>query len=143
MEKTSQVLCHCVRTEISEETRAPSRIRTCNPSVRFIRDIAHTQRCHWVTRVWCLMCGKYDNGLFIVRTRKLREVHQNVGKTEHLLHESGFKPTSFSKQIMPPSVWLCFLGMLLVLLQIYYICDCKHKQNKITFVARNSHNMLY
>lgn len=101
--KTTQVLCHCVRTEISEETRATSRIRMCNPSVRFIRDIAHTQRCHWVIRVWCLMCGKYENGLFIVRSRKLSEVHQNVGKTQHLLHESGFKPTSFSKQIMPAS----------------------------------------
>jgi hypothetical protein len=52
------------------------------------------------------MCGKYDNGLFIVRSRKLSEVHQNVGKIEHLLHESEFKPTSFRKQIMPPSVQL-------------------------------------
>jgi hypothetical protein len=117
MEKTLQVLYHCVRTEISEETRAPRRIRRCNPSGGFIRDIAHRQRCHWVIRVYCLMCGKYDNGLFIVRSRKLSEVHQNVDKTEHLLHESGFKPTSFSKQIMPPSVRLCFLGMLLGLLK--------------------------
>lgn len=118
MKKTSQVLCHYVRKEISEETRVPSRIRTCNPSVRFIRDIAHKQRCHWVTRVWCLKCRKYDNGLFIVKSRKLSEIHQNVDKTEHLLHESGFKPTSFSKQNMPPSVRLYFLGMLLGLLKI-------------------------
>jgi len=109
---------HCVRTEVSEETRAPSRIRTFNPSVMFMRDIAHTQRCHWVNRAWCPMCGKYDNGLVIVRSRKLSEVHQNVGTKEHLLHESVFKPTNFSKPIMPPSVRLCFLGMLLVLLKI-------------------------
>lgn len=73
MEKTPQVLCRCARTEISEETRAPSRIRMYSPNVRFIRDIAHTQRCHWVIRVWCLMCGKYDNSLFIVRSRKLKK----------------------------------------------------------------------
>jgi hypothetical protein len=117
MEKTSQVLCQCVRTEIREETRAPNRIRSCNPSVTFVRDNAHTQRCHWVIRVWCLVCEKYDNGLFIVKSRKLSEVHQYVGKTEHLLHESWFKPTNFSVQITPPSVRLCFLGILVGLIK--------------------------